>query len=74
MLSNQHNYPGTLGWKIERNIWGWNFSFISLGIILFFLFLAKYRTATRDTKTITPGDDVQNTQTEMPKDNPTLNK
>ncbi len=25
------------------NIWGWKFSFISLGIILFFLFIALFR-------------------------------
>ena len=28
------------------NIWGWKYSFISLGIILFFLFIALYRFAT----------------------------
>lgn len=30
------------------NIWGWKFSFISLGIILFFLSIAIYRFATLD--------------------------
>ncbi|MFT4666346.1 MAG: putative MFS family arabinose efflux permease [Polaribacter sp.] len=30
------------------NIWGWKFSFISLGIILFFLFIAIYRFAALD--------------------------
>lgn len=30
------------------NIWGWKFSLIGLGIILFFLFIAMYRFATLD--------------------------
>lgn len=43
---NQNNgkeekaYPG--------NIWGWKFSFISLGIIVVLLFLAIYRYSTLD--------------------------
>ena len=41
------------------NIWGWKFSFISLGIILFFLFIALYRfAALRPTKAI-PVEEIE---------------
>ena len=41
------------------NIWGWKFSFISLGIILFFLFIAIYRFATLDNSTPNKVDNTE---------------
>ena len=41
------------------NVWGWKFSFISLGIILFFLFIAIYRFATLDQQATTPNEKTE---------------
>ena len=50
------------------NIWGWKFSFISLGIILFFLFIAIYRFIALD-----KSPDLRKDQTEMTVDSTRIN-